>query len=790
MSDTITMGDQSCNVVYVDASIGSPGDGSTPDLAVLNIPAPASLANSTVYLCRRSLSRSITLQAGTKSSGDHVYIVGMPKSGDWLYARMPSAATAAWDADPDDYCLANFTAYNTQFQLSPIDNAGFHRIQFRRPTGGWGYTQYGGQAQLDMRTTYPGSEYSTNGMYFFTNNWWGEQNVELSNPGFSTNTSYGGGGISFYYARTVVFKDNHIECCGGYNQNPNWNPSTFVQMYYVRHAIANDNDWWISSWGGSGNNSYAFYGPGMSSCSCQGYIEFNRNNAHLVGQNYSYVSFFNVFYLVYVKDIYCHNCSITVDRYYYRAGCTGCYVAYPFQVYAGQNTTTGQNKWDIQNITVNTGDIGNIGGSLVYLRLDQTDYYGAGGMYPSSVIKNITAQCNDSGLIGNSYSGRAVMMYLPEATTPVENIVAKNYMYQGIYLCSPCPSDSNPGVRHKGPIFKNVSVKGVMEFYNITYAQVTSWTLGSTPAANKLYASRSNVYIQSATIDPGKTWVVQNWLNFFGYMGCKVIIDAIDVNPYIYYNQTPYFDDCVLINNVAGVTGKWYGTNYYYTGQSWNAYRTGGANSALKLTGTVSEQHYTHLELAPPPFRGLEWTPGATGAATATLYVAHKNMTNPTFLPKRLKTYVSVPYFDPAVSEYQPKTVMGDIEGQWLDDSASTWNNDTGLSQWKLVIPFNVTEAGQAVTFRIYYDWYDATGYLYLDPKVDFALLGVTPTPTPTPTVTPTVTPTLTVSPTVTMTQTVTPTKTLTPTPTPTQTVTRTPTQTMMTPTPTQTPTI
>jgi hypothetical protein len=68
---------------------------------------------------------------------------------------------------------------------------------------------------------------------------------------------------------------------------------------------------------------------------------------------------------------------------------------------------------------------------------------------------------------------------------------------------------------------------------------------------------------------------------------------------------------------------------------------------------------------------------------------------------------------------------MGDVCGRLIDDSASTWNNESGLTQVQLVIPFTVTESGQVVTARIWYDWYEPnfSAYVYLDPLIEFAIL-------------------------------------------------------------------
>ncbi len=93
------------NVLYVDPSAASAGDGSTPATALMALPASASsLADATCYILRRTAASSeVTLPQGENSSITALAIIGMPKATDELYALMPEAARTAWGADAADY---------------------------------------------------------------------------------------------------------------------------------------------------------------------------------------------------------------------------------------------------------------------------------------------------------------------------------------------------------------------------------------------------------------------------------------------------------------------------------------------------------------------------------------------------------------------------------------------------------------------------------------------------------------------------------------------------------------
>lgn len=720
MADTMIMGDTVCNVVYVDAAIAVPGSGATPATAVANIPAVGSLANNTVYLIRRNANAGIVLTSGTNSTGSNIFLIGMPRSGDWLYERVPTAAKQVWDLDSPDYALANFSSYQISFSLTNIDRCGFHRLKFTRPSpnSNYGYSQCNGSMQLNVQATYSGSEYCTNGDYFFTNNWWCDAGYPLSDPNFKVNSPYHSGGIQFMYCRSLKFCDNHIEFCGSYNGNPSWNPTAAVCINYCRHQIVNDNEFWISSFGSNGNNFYAFtqYNTYYGQC----YTEFNRNNCHWVCQNYTYTSFFVAFNL-YTRDLISHNCNVTIDRYYNRTGISsGSYIGYGYSASNGGRQAMCHGKWDVQNILVDSGDCCNIGGSLIYLACAEREYAGYSAMYPGSIVRNITARCSSTGAIASSYGGWAMYLYLGREFNPVENIVAWNYQYYGLYAA--CDNTSIESW-NTSCLYRNCSVKGRLDAHYVEFLHVTDWSLGTVPGTQKLYLEEANVYIERATIDPTQSWGTQQWLYFYNNCGNRLIIDWIDTPLYVNWSSAAAYDDCVIINNVQNVPGKWYGTNYYYTGQSWAVARAGGATSAVKLTGTVSDQHFTHLELSPYPFRGLEWTPQAAGAAKAVIHLAHKSMTNPTYLLKRMKFWLQVPWWDSVENLYQPRSVLGDIDGKLLDDSDAVWTGDTGLTQKKIEIPFMVTAPGQVITARLYFDWYDATGYVYLDPLIEFSMV-------------------------------------------------------------------
>lgn len=67
------------------------------------------------------------------------------------------------------------------------------------------------------------------------------------------------------------------------------------------------------------------------------------------------------------------------------------------------------------------------------------------------------------------------------------------------------------------------------------------------------------------------------------------------------------------------------------------------------------------------------------------------------------------------------RTYYSTLHGRWADDSASTWVNDSDLVQKVLEMPIDIPDTSP-VDVRVYFSWYSAGGFVYLDP--DIKLMG------------------------------------------------------------------
>ena len=102
------------NILYIDANIAEPGNGSTPALALATIPSP--LVDKTCYLIRRQEDNEVTqvdLPQSWYESLNYIMFLGMPVADDPMYNLMEEDVKTAWGADAGKYARirCNMTDY-------------------------------------------------------------------------------------------------------------------------------------------------------------------------------------------------------------------------------------------------------------------------------------------------------------------------------------------------------------------------------------------------------------------------------------------------------------------------------------------------------------------------------------------------------------------------------------------------------------------------------------------------------------------------------------------------------
>ena len=82
------------NVVYVDPSIETPGDGTTPAKALKVLPATAAgFISNTCYLIRRTSEEyAVVIPNGENTNITNLLLFGMPNPSDLMYDFVPEEA--------------------------------------------------------------------------------------------------------------------------------------------------------------------------------------------------------------------------------------------------------------------------------------------------------------------------------------------------------------------------------------------------------------------------------------------------------------------------------------------------------------------------------------------------------------------------------------------------------------------------------------------------------------------------------------------------------------------------
>jgi hypothetical protein len=754
MADVMLMNEFPCNVVYIDPTATGANDGTTPADARTTFPLMASLVSNTVYLVRRSAATGLALPSGNRADLNNIFFLGMPLATDWIYSRVPAAAKAAWDADVATYSRVEFATYNSYLVLRPVIHAGVHRFHFVRMNPAGGHANQGFTYGQDYDSAWGNLHFQdtsaeNNACYFFTNNKWSDDGIDLSNPGWVTNSTTFGGSIILRRGKALVFRDNVIDLPCSYNgivAGNNWMYRIYLQSF--ERADVCNNTVWITSAGATSSNQY---NSQVWQTNDNDYVEFINNHVKMLPQNYTNVSFSRCMHVTGFLSCLIKDCSVEIDRYYSVGTPTDARMFNDAVAIQRRNTNRCglEEKSTIKNVSSNLGKLWYYtDGNACNMLIDMFNGGQAISAYTMD-IGNISAVCDDTGGYGPSASGYGLNLRVGREANTISNIVAHHYqtVHHGLYLHSEDPNYTT----NIGAVFKQVSVKGKLYVNNVPFMEITDI---ASPKINQILMTiyGSVVYIATATYDR-LSWVsTNNWLDYDRHPSygapSQVFIDNLSlpaVSPagalLATWNQTPDGVGGVWLNNVAEVAGNWCGSNRYYQGTTHSTYRQGGGAASIKLVGTYSDTR-TPLLIGPRNFTGLQWTPPSVGAAYAKFFIAHvdtglafytapqKAIEN---VSKKVRAEVLVPWLDnDGIVRY--RLYASNLCGMWEDDLTSVWKPESGDPGYEnkiqrvCTIPFlvtNIVDGGMnalKVQFRLKYDLYGASGYTYLDPVIVFGM--------------------------------------------------------------------
>lgn len=679
-----------CSVVYIDPGATGSNDGTTPADALTTLPDPDTFAANTVYLCRRGTS-NIGLSDGTVTN-DNSYLFGMPKPGELFYDVAPSAAKTAWDADVADY--ANLISSGGAGISFTQDFGGVFGIEFKQN----GHTAY--YTIIDVTST---SLYG----HFVIKCKFTDPSYDLTTSGSSSDLTTG---AIYLRGNQIVAQDLHIER-RAIDDDVTVSTSNAYALYIQGDQVTIDN---VICWAQS--CSYDATG-GATASSGMAVVDSNDasvsdTTVNVVLNGYDGTSddcvFSRAFYSHNNKLIKIRNLNLNVDRTISALPVSGDVLVYQF--------------FEIDNFNINHSVVDIDGVYIDFSGMTAFDWeYSSVGKYidifvehnedtdggKESRIKNLNI--TNPPAVQDSSITRMVEIQVPSRCT-LENLNFNVGRHAVLIEASSVGFAGEDSIR-----IKDITVVGSLELKSVTFADVTSITRNdSTIPSNigvypPLVLRRANAHVKDLQLSSAWSNETQVYLDYV----CFAFIDSLNRPLYWFHaNHSTHQFSTLYVNNINGVDGNWYAANYRYRAQTNAAFRTGGANAALKFSATASDVD-NPLFIGNRPFPGIKLTPTSTGSATVTVYAAVKLFATTTDIRKFFAVLIDSPS---TATSGVTAMYNSTVHGNWVEDNDSTWNNDDGLTQYKCEIPIEVDRL-EDIEVRIMYNWWENTnGYLYFDP--------------------------------------------------------------------------
>ena len=682
------------SVVYVDPSKSSSGTGATPATALNALPSTAaSFADNTCYLVRRTAeTKAAVIPNGTNNSVKNLLILGMPNASDELYELVPSEAKTAWGADSAEYANVQSTAASGSFALPNANVFLLHRVYLFRD--GINADQY---ILKFNYTSSPGI-----GCFAFEHCKFGSRGINVDKSTYATAVtasrlkSY----VYIYYARMLDIRDciiNHA--LAGNSQNP-------CGFYCYFADILNVDGVKIYSpvWTDYTSNAYPLFLSGTYQKGVECIVRNVEQTIRMNGSTGTHVPT-----LMYLQGyIHCavENVSVDMGTALNSTNPTSLSIDYAMMYFGSVYELA------MKTLSVNLPKVWYAKSPVL-----QFDRCYSGNYVPGVVkrIEDVTIALASSGGIGEvctysnatstreSYSA-VVMSFSSSDTTMYAKVV------EAAGLTVKCP-------RGKALYADNIRLTD-SEFEGTVILSATEADVKSIK-----------------TWFPGKALYVQNGSHArVRYMEANLANPdyAYDEDPLVFstldnYGSVFVDESNASLSPMAASSSK---AQHIYQGigcnnegadghfafrcqnalcDTWSVRRTGGGTAALKLSNNVCSGA-DMMVLGRRPFNGMQLTPTTTGRHVLRAHIAFKGYASPAELYRHFVVSATV----------KGRVWYSTVHGRWADDSASTWVNDSDLTQLVLEMPIDIAEVSP-VDVRVYFSWYSAGGFVYLDPAIEVA---------------------------------------------------------------------
>lgn len=741
------------NVVYVDPTISSAGNGSSPATALKDL--PTTLVNKTCYIIRRTAETSFVNLPQTNNSGlTHIMIIGMPKSDSQLYPLLAEEVTSAWSADEAKYAnvRCNINSYTTTVTSSSV----FYEKNIELFVSEYCYYYRDGEsgsANSNFSPIFYNNDETIKANYIFKNCKFGYTQYDLDNDAYlSSNTDVStdtskypqkkcGGYFLIYTANSMTF-DNCIFNWVSTNYNNsnyeyrNYNTSIKVTKYVktlnlfncMINRLCREN-----------------IAEGVESLNSAIYIDKSTDGSYNNGQIVNEINIKNmtINYILSTinsklgstRCIYCNYGNvvdlenITVNFKYmkdYDINVNGLTSSNLTGIIFINNVL---NNLKIKNFTCdNTKDSKTKMDGFPLLEVNTFNVYQAG---TPSYIKDINIKFSNEPNIYQFNSTYIVKLYGDENRRFGTN--GESLSGSGNWIS---------GTTYRGNLIENINIDA-QQFTNyaldLQKVAVKTNTLkcrtrmiGSTMEVNSYYNNLSymtgidmsnNSYLKcndyQANIE-NFNGTPQIGFDMFGaaYVG-KTNCILYSENPITNNPMTTYNMQLTCPNYIS--TGQFFARNGYAYAKSWTVARTGStASASLKLSNNYQQKYAYPLIIGMTPYKGIELVPSTTGKHKVTCYVATKMLTENELVSLNQNCWLEIRVPKTQEDGNVLYTVYNTKGNCWYNDE-STWSNDVELKSFKIETEIDVNEATTPIEIKIGYCQYSSNGYVYIDPDIKLA---------------------------------------------------------------------
>lgn len=736
------------NVVYIDPSAETNGDGTTYSTA-MNV-FPSSYTDKTVYLFRRTDETSkISMPKSGNAGLKYIMFLGMPREGQQFYDLLDDAGVKeAWKDETAKYAnlLMNSSSYSSS---TPYQN----------------YVVYYETSNV---------MFVANNCYFFRDNDGGSARSYINFMFYISGGNTKFIGCKFGYTQYNLDDDNYLENNTDIDTNtskyPQYKCSAYVQLYckytLVEDCVINI----VSQYGAS------VY-PSEGSYVMHDYAAFDFNNTSAFINNT-------------VINYYCMETSSNVARgsrlifntNEFKLKNIDINIINPRRSILVIQNCKNEIQYELKNIDIHTKGFKNFVPENIVTTDNVIDIYHAigsnwydsfisnvqiDGIYydyskepikmgnmgiailgmpyfengsPKSYVKNIDLKFNPNG---TSISNTVLTLKSNARNfSSSTNISDTNYDYCAnvgkSFICNNIKVDaikSSTSLSLSGASVKSDEIRGhvtlnhatldVNKIYNDRGSQAGIYSSGNSFLRCKEYEANTN--------NKNYLYTGQNQVAL-RYVSGSSTYDYYSDPQHIYIDKTNtvLFDEYVHEKSSgAGKYGLYVCPNYIQNGQfyarnesvfakTWNVVRTGSTNQASIRFSNNQCKSANWLRIGYEPYKGITINPSTTGNKVLTAYIALKNINENDVINclNDFELEVRVPYLnaDNSVSyDYYPSKSFG-----WQKDD-STWSNDTELNTFKINIPVEVKDTTNPIEIGFAYSHYDALGVLYFDTDVKIA---------------------------------------------------------------------